>query len=181
MICSFLCPTKEVINFFVGLYRDTGGRVMGEWSGEIFKTISTVSGALMGYMFGGWSLMIQLLLWFVIADWLTGWAAAWMNGELKSRVGYYGIARKITIFVLVALSHFIDMVLGGLQYFQNAVIFFYLANELLSILENVGRMGLPVPKALRGAIEVFNKKSGEGNTENVVQDNPEGKPAHKQQ
>lgn len=138
---------------------------MGEWSGEIFKTISTVSGALMGYFFGGWSLMIQFLLWLVIADWVTGWAAAWINGELRSRVGYYGIARKVAIFLLVAVSHFIDMALGGLQYFQNAVIFFYLANELLSIIENVGRMGVPIPQVLRGAVKVFNKKSGEGEKE----------------
>ncbi|SMF88124.1 toxin secretion/phage lysis holin [Paenibacillus uliginis N3/975] len=133
---------------------------MGEWS-HVIKTISAVSGALMGYMFGGWSLLIHLLLWFVIVDWLTGWAAAWINGELKSRKGYFGIARKVAIFLLVALSHFIDNALGGLQYFQNAVVFFYLANELLSILENVGRMGLPVPKVLRKAIEIFNEKSGE--------------------
>lgn len=153
---------------------------MGEWSNMI-KTISTVSGALVGYAFGGWSLMIQLLLWFVIVDWLTGWAAAWINGQLKSRVGYYGIARKIAIFLMVALSHFIDMALGGLQYFQNAVIFFYLANELLSILENVGRMGLPVPAVLRNAIEIFNKKSGEGSEKDVLQDSAEGEPTHKQQ
>lgn len=98
-----------------------GERVVGE---QIFKTISTALGALTGYFFGGWSLMIQFLLWLVIADWVTGWAAAWINGELRSRVGYYGIARKVAIFLLVAVSHFIDMALGGLQYFQNAVIFF---------------------------------------------------------
>jgi toxin secretion/phage lysis holin len=138
-----------------------GVRVVGEWS-QIIKTISTVSGTLMGYMFGGWSLLIHILLVFVIIDWLTGWAAAWINGELRSRVGYYGIARKVAIFLLVVVSHFIDMALGGLQYFQNAVIFFYLANELLSIIENVGRMGVPVPQVLRGAIDAFNKKSGEG-------------------
>lgn len=141
---------------------------MGEWSGEIIKTISTVSGALMGYMFGGWSLLIHILLVFVIIDWLTGWAAAWINGELRSRVGYYGIARKVAIFLLVAVSHFIDMALGGLQYFQNAVIFFYLANELLSIIENVGRMGVPIPQVLRGAVKVFNKKSGEGEQKDNV-------------
>ncbi|WFB57464.1 phage holin family protein [Paenibacillus sp. BR1-192] len=137
---------------------------MGEWS-TVIKTISTALGALTGYMFGGWSLLIHILLVFVIIDWLTGWAAAWINGELRSRVGYYGIARKVAIFLLIMVSHFIDMALGGLQYFQNAVIFFYLANELLSIIENVGRMGVPIPQVLRGAVKVFNKKSGEGEKE----------------
>lgn len=153
---------------------------MGEWS-TVIKTISTALGALTGYFFGGWSLMIQFLLWLVIADWVTGWAAAWINGELRSRVGYYGIARKVAIFLLVAVSHFIDMALGGLQYFQNAVIFFYLANELLSIIENVGRMGVPIPQVLRGAVKVFNKKSGEGSEKDAVQDSAEGEPTHKQQ
>jgi toxin secretion/phage lysis holin len=157
-----------------------GVRVVGEWS-QIIKTITTVSGALMGYMFGGWSLLIHILLVFVIIDWLTGWAAAWINGELRSRIGYYGIARKVAIFLMVVVSHFIDMALGGLQYFQNAVIFFYLANELLSIIENVGRMGVPVPQVLRGAIDAFNKKSGEGSEKDVVQDSTEGEPTHKQQ
>lgn len=133
---------------------------MGEWS-AVVKTISTALGSLMGYMFGGWNMFMNLLLWLVVLDWLTGWGAAWINGELKSRKGYHGIARKVAIFALVAVSHFIDIILGGQQYFQNAVVFFYLANELLSIIENVGRMGVPVPKILRKAIEVFNEKSGE--------------------
>ncbi|MFB6475788.1 holin family protein [Paenibacillus glucanolyticus] len=133
---------------------------MGEWS-SIIKTISTALGALAGYMFGGWNMLMNLLLWLVVLDWLTGWAAAWIKGELKSRKGYHGIARKVAIFGLVVISHFIDVILGGQQYFQNAVVFFYLANELLSIIENVGRMGVPVPKVFRRAIEEFNEISGE--------------------
>lgn len=96
---------------------------MGEWS-SIIKTISTALGALAGYMFGGWNMLMNLLLWLVVLDWLTGWAAAWIKGELKSRKGYHGIARKVAIFGLVVISHFIDVILGGQQYFQNAVVFF---------------------------------------------------------
>lgn len=153
---------------------------MGEWS-TVIKTISTALGALAGYLFGGWSLMIQLLLVLVVLDWLTGWGAAWMKGELRSRRGYEGIARKVTIFGLVAISYLIDQLLGGQQYFYNAVVFFYLANELLSIIENVGRMGIPVPKVLRRAIQIFNEKSGEGSETGAVQDSAEGEPTHKQQ
>ncbi|MCI1776589.1 MULTISPECIES: phage holin family protein [Paenibacillus] len=140
---------------------------MGEWS-SIIKTISTALGALAGYMFGGWNMLMNLLLWLVVLDWLTGWAAAWIKGELKSRKGYHGIARKVAIFGLVVISHFIDVILGGQQYFQNAVVFFYLANELLSIIENVGRMGVPVPKVFRRAIEEFNEISGEKGDGNEV-------------
>lgn len=134
---------------------------MDERISLLIKTVSTVLGAVAGYMFGGWTILINLLLILVVADWLTGWGAAWINGELRSRKGYYGIARKVTIFLLVTIAHFIDLALGNLQYFQDAVICFYIANELLSILENVGRMGIYVPKVLRRAVEMFEAKSGE--------------------
>ncbi|GAB6988052.1 phage holin family protein [Paenibacillus pini] len=128
---------------------------------NIITIISTAFGAMIGYLFGGWGVLINLLLILVIVDWLTGWAVAWTNGELKSHKGYYGIMRKIIIFLMVTVAHFIDQVLGNQGYFQDAVIFFYMANELLSIIENAGRMGLPVPKAFRKALEILETKSGE--------------------
>ncbi|MFC7678293.1 holin family protein [Paenibacillus sp. GCM10028914] len=115
-------------------------------------------------LWGGWSMLLHLLLCFVIIDWLTGWAAAWMNGELRSRIGYIGIARKMTIFLIIAITHLVDQVLGEMNYFQNTVIFFYLANELLSIIENIGRMGVPIPQSLRNVVRVFQSKSEEENT-----------------
>ncbi|WP_422658193.1 phage holin family protein [Paenibacillus sp. EC2-1] len=136
---------------------------MYEHIGQLFKMVLAGAGAVTGYFWGGWSLLLHLLLWFVIIDWLTGWAAAWMNGELKSRIGYIGIARKITIFLIIAITHLVDRVLGEMNYFQNTVIFFYLANELLSIIENVGRMGVPIPQSLRNVVRVFQSKSEEEN------------------
>ncbi|MHB0944561.1 phage holin family protein [Paenibacillus sp. ALE1] len=126
---------------------------------QIIKGAAAGFGAVAGYLFGEWSVMIHLLFILVIADWLSGWAAAWINGELKSRKGYYGIARKVAIFLIVVVAHFIDVALGNLNYFQNAVIFFYLANELLSIIENVGRMGVPMPDVLRNAVKIFESRS----------------------
>ena len=118
---------------------------MYEQIGQLFKMLVAGTGAVTGYVWGGWSLPAHLLLWFVVIDWLTGWGAAWMNGAY--RIGYTGIARKMTIFLIIALMHLVDRVLGEMNYFQNTVIFFYLANESLSIIENVGRMGYrsPVP------------------------------------
>ncbi|WP_068505705.1 phage holin family protein [Paenibacillus kribbensis] len=132
---------------------------MDERLTQIIKGAAAGFGAVAGYLFGGWNIMIHLLFIFVIADWLTGWAAAWINGELKSRKGYYGTARKVAIFLIVVVAHFIDVALGNLNYFQNAVIFFYLANELLSIIENVGRMGVPMPDVLRNAVKIFESRS----------------------
>lgn len=116
-------------------------------------------GALIGYTFGSWTGMLTLLLILVIFDWLTGWAAAWINGDLKSRVGYYGIARKVGIFAMVMIAHMIDVVLGDSYFFRDAVIFFYLANELLSVVENLGRMGVPLPDVIMNAVKIFESKS----------------------
>ncbi len=132
---------------------------MGEPWPQIIKVVSTAYGAAVGYLFGGWDVLINLLLVLVIVDWFSGWAAAWMRGELKSRVGFKGIIRKVAIFVVVAIAHFIDQALGSLHYFQDAVIFFYLANELLSVIENAGKMGLPMPNILRNAVHIFESKS----------------------
>lgn len=144
---------------------------MYEHIGQLFKMVMAVTGAVTGYFWGGWSLLLHLLLWFVIIDWLTGWAAAWMNGELRSRIGYIGIARKMTIFLIIAITHLIDQVLGEMNYFQNTVTFFYLANELLSIIENVGRMGVPIPQSLRKVVGVFQTKSEEENTTERKEEN----------
>ncbi|MDP4096876.1 phage holin family protein [Paenibacillus sp. P96] len=132
---------------------------MNEKIDQIIKGLA--GGAMIGYFFGGWTTMLALLWWMVIIDFFTGWAAAWINGDLKSRVGYYGIARKVAIFLMVGMAHMIDQILGGSHYFRDAVIFFYLANELLSVIENVGRMGVPMPAVLSNAVKIFESKSGE--------------------
>ncbi|MEK3950985.1 phage holin family protein [Paenibacillus sp. FSL H7-0703] len=142
---------------------------------QIIKGAAAGFGAVAGYLFGGWSVMIHLLFMFVIADWLTGWIAAWIRGELRSRIGYHGIARKVVIFLIVVVAHFIDVALGNLHYFQDAVIFFYLANELLSIIENVGRMGVPMPDVLRNAVKIFESRSQVPPNPNMPSPEPENK------
>ncbi|MMZ64812.1 Holin family protein [compost metagenome] len=140
---------------------------MDEHINHIIKILSGSVGAAVGYTVGGWTLLIQVLLVFVIADWITGWVAAWMNGELRSRIGHEGIIRKVTIFILVAIANLIDGILGEGHYIRDAVIFFYLATELLSIIENVGRMGIPMPEVLRSAVKIFQSKSGENSEEGI--------------
>lgn len=111
-------------------------------------------------------MLITLLLVLVVVDWFTGWAAAWTRGELKSRVGFNGILRKVLIFVVVAIAHLVDQVLGDLHMFRDAVIFFYLANELLSVVENMGKMGVPMPPIIRDAVHIFESKT-------KVEENPQ--------
>jgi toxin secretion/phage lysis holin len=129
---------------------------------EIFyKTGSTVLGAAIGVLFGGWSPLLQILLTFSIIDYGTGLLASGVEGKLSSKVGFRGIAKKVMIFALVAVGHLIDKAIGQGSMFQDAIIFFYLGNELLSILENAGRTGLPIPDQLKSAVQVL-KGKGEG-------------------
>ncbi|MCM3411218.1 phage holin family protein [Metabacillus litoralis] len=126
-----------------------------------FKVIATVLGAISGYLWGGWSTLIQILVVFVAIDYMTGLLAAGYEGKLSSKIGFRGIAKKVMIFALVSVAHMIDKALGESHIFRDAVIFFYLGNELLSILENAGRTGLPVPDQIKNAVQVL-KGKGEG-------------------
>ncbi|OAO79809.1 holin family protein [Anoxybacillus flavithermus] len=128
----------------------------------IYKTGAAVAGAVVGYLFGGWSELLGILLAFVILDYVTGVLAASREGTLRSAVGFKRIPKKVMIFVLVAVGHLIDRAVGTNGLFRDATIFFYLANELLSIIENAGRMGLPVPEQIQQAVEVLKGKSKEG-------------------
>ncbi|AZS18464.1 phage holin family protein [Paenibacillus lutimineralis] len=116
---------------------------------------------LASYLFGGWSALLNILLVFVILDYITGVAAAAKEGKLKSNIGLWGIARKIIIFAIVAVAHLVDQALGGNHLFRDAAIFFYLANELLSLIENAGRLDAPIPPAMRQAVEVLRGKTGD--------------------
>lgn len=129
---------------------------------NLIKLITGFIGAIASFLFGGWSLLIQVLVVFIIIDYILGVIVAAMYGELNSKIGFRGIAKKVMILVLVAVAHSIDKITAGDGTFiRDAVIFFYLANELLSILETVGRTNLPIPSVLKKAVETLNNKSGD--------------------
>lgn len=125
----------------------------------IFKAIVAGAGATTGYLFGGWSTLLQVLLVFVIIDYLTGMLASGIDGRLSSKVGFRGIAKKVMIFIIVAVAHMVDKAMGGeMSMVMDATIFFYIANELLSITENAGKIGIPIPEKLLNAVEVLKGK-----------------------
>lgn len=123
----------------------------------IYKLTATGTGAIIGYLFGGWSVLLQILLTFVVIDYVSGLLASGVEGKLNSKIGFKGIAKKLMIFCLVAIGHLIDEAVGK-EMIQNAVIFFYLGNELLSIVENAGRTGLPVPEQIQSAVQILKGK-----------------------
>ena len=120
---------------------------------DIFRYIVAITGSLVTYLFGGWSALIQILVTFVVIDYVTGVLAAAISGKLNSDIGLKGIAKKVFIFIIVACGHLVDKAMGTQDIVRDAAIYFYIANELLSILENAGEIGLPVPDILKNAME----------------------------
>ena len=128
---------------------------------NIFKTIVAVIGATVTFLLGGWSPLLQVLITFIIMDYALAIMVAFTYGELNSKKGFVGIAKKVTIIVLVAVAHKIDLILGDGTFFRDAVAFFYIANELISILETASKTDLPIPTVLKRAVDKLNNKAGE--------------------
>lgn len=125
---------------------------------NVIKIAVGIVGGLVSYLFGGWSVLLQTLVVFIVLDYVFAIVVATTHGELNSKKGFRGIAKKVGILVLVAVAHQVDSVLGNGSLVRDSVIFFYIANELLSILETVGRTNLPIPNVLRKAVETLNEK-----------------------
>lgn len=130
---------------------------------NIVKTVAAASAAAISFLWGEWSILLKILLAFVIIDYVTGLIASAVEGRLRSKVGLVGIARKVLIFLMVAVANLVDIVLieSGIReepFLMMAVIVFYIINELLSITENGGRIGLPIPSQIRQAIEMLKQK-----------------------
>lgn len=128
--------------------------------GNVFKMGAAAIGSVVGFLYGEWSVMLQALLFFTAADYLTGIIASGVEGKLSSKIGAKGILKKVMVLLVVAVSHFADVLIGQAGTVMTAACFFYIANELLSILENAGRANVPVPGVLKKAIAIFNSKGG---------------------
>lgn len=108
----------------------------------------------MGWFLGGFDGFLYALVVFVVIDYITGLMAAFFQKKLSSETGFKGICKKVTIFCLVGIGHILDaQVIGSGSVLRTAVIFFYLSNEGISIIENVAIIGLPVPKKLIEVLE----------------------------
>ena len=116
---------------------------------KLIQTISAAVCAVCGFLWGQLDGLLYALIAFMVLDYITGLVVAYIRKELSSETGFKGIAKKVFIMALVAVGHILDVnVLGGGAVCRSAVIGFYLANEGISILENAGNIGLPLPKKL---------------------------------
>ena len=114
------------------------------------QLIFTVLGGWLGYFLGGCDGLLIALVAFAAIDYITGLMCAISDKRLKSKIGFKGICRKVLIFTLVGVANIIDVqVIGTGSVLRTAVIFFYLSNEGVSLLENAAHLGLPIPKKLK--------------------------------
>lgn len=120
----------------------------------VLQYVFAALGGAVGAVMGGFDGFLYALIVFVTVDYVTGVMVGILNQELSSRIGFRGIFKKIVIFSLVAVGHIIDThVIENGSVLRTAVIFFYLSNEGISILENAVLIGLPIPKKLKDVLE----------------------------
>lgn len=136
---------------------------------NIIQAIFAAVGGWIGYFLGGSDGLIYALLLFVICDYISGMMCAVEDRKLSSTVGFKGICRKVLIFVMVGIGNAIDIhVLGKPGVLRTAVIFFYISNEGLSLMENGAHLGLPVPESLKKVLEQLHDRDGKEERESEL-------------
>lgn len=127
---------------------------------NLIQFIFTAIGGWLGYFLGGCDGLLFALVVFAVADYITGVMCAISDKKLSSQVGFKGICRKVIIFMLVGIAHLIDVnVIATGSILRTAVIFFYLSNEGVSLLENAGHLGLPIPEKLKVVLEQLHDRA----------------------
>lgn len=129
------------------------------WNG--IQLAFTAVGGFLGWFLGGADGFLYALIAFVIIDYITGVMCGIADKTLSSEIGFKGICRKVLIFTLVGVGNLLDVyVLGEAGVLRTAVIFFYLSNEGISLLENSAHLGLPVPQKLKDILAQLHDRSG---------------------
>ena len=133
---------------------------------EFWNTIQLIFSAVggwLGYFLGGCDGLLYALIAFVVIDYITGVMCAIIDRKLSSAVGFKGIFRKVLIFLLVGIANIIDVqVVGTGAVLRTAVIFFYISNEGVSLLENAGHLGLPIPEKIKTVLEQLHDRAENG-------------------
>ena len=132
------------------------------WNG--IQIAFTALGGFLGWFLGGIDGFLYALIAFTVIDYITGVMCAITDKNLSSAVGFKGICRKVLIFTLVGVGNIVDVyVLGQGGVLRTAIIFFYLSNEGVSIMENTAHLGLPIPAKLKEVLEQLHERGGKDN------------------
>jgi len=126
----------------------------------VIQGASGLVGAVVAFTFGGWSQLLSIFLVVILIDYITGVLAAIKDKTgLNSKIGFWGITRKALMFIVILLAHQMDILIGqDLGVVKSGAIYFYMANELISITENYGRLGLPLPNKVTRIIKILKNK-----------------------
>ena len=136
------------------------------WTG--IQLAFTALGGFLGWFLGGLDGFLYALIAFTVIDYITGVMCAIVDKNLSSAVGFKGICRKVLIFTLVGVGNIVDVyVLGEAGVLRTAVIFFYLSNEGVSLLENSAHLGLPIPEKLKDVLEQLHDRNGGSDNESA--------------
>ena len=126
---------------------------------QIFNALVAATGSLFTYIFGGWDTCLIVLVGFIAIDYITGVLSGIIQQKLNSHVGFKGLLRKATIFLVLIVAVLLDRLLNkGIWVFRTLVCYFYIANEGISILENCGKCGVPLPQKLVNTLEQLKNK-----------------------
>ena len=130
------------------------------------QLIFAAVGGWLGWFLGGCDGLLYALIAFCIIDYLSGVACAISDHNLSSQIGFKGIFKKVLIFLLVGIGHILDtQVIGSGSVLRTAVIFFYLSNEGVSLIENAAHRGLPIPEKLKDVLEQLHDRAEKGGDE----------------
>lgn len=120
----------------------------------ICSCISTV-GYILLFLLGGWDIALQCLLIAIALDYVSGIIKAYSTRTLSSKIGFRGLLKKIGLLIVVMIGVIIDKVTGGTGAVRTLVIYYFVANEGLSIIENLGVAGVPIPKSIKKALKAL--------------------------
>ena len=127
---------------------------------NVIQLVFAAVGGWLGWFLGGCDGLLYALLAFVTLDYITGIMCAIADHKLSSAVGFRGIFRKVLIFALVGIGHILDtQVIGSGSVLRTAVIFFYISNEGVSLVENAAHLGLPIPEKLKDVLEQLHDRA----------------------
>ena len=130
---------------------------------NVIQLIFVAVGGWLGWFLGGCDGLLYTLLAFSILDYITGVMCAIVDRKLSSETGFKGIFRKLLIFAMVGIGHILDtQVIGNGSVLRTAVIFFYISNEGVSLIENAAHLGLPIPEKLKDVLEQLHDRAEKG-------------------
>ena len=136
---------------------------------NVIQLVFAAVGGWLGYFLGGYDGLLYALVVFMVVDYITGVMCAVSDKKLSSAVGFKGICRKVLILMLVGIANLLDVqVIGTGAVLRTAVIFFYLSNEGVSLLENAAHLGLPIPEKLKAILaQLHDRAEGDGDDNEI--------------